>query len=238
MKCPSCGEHSPPAWQLFETYMTHGYVSVLPAAENVLEEVSVAWMRCSNEECNQLVIRVHEQRLTGLISPILRTDSWDARPRFGGAERATEPLVPEPFRTDYAEAAAILNISPRMSAVLSRRILSDLLRKYAAKEQGRLTVQIDAFTAESGHPSGLTSNLHHFRTVGDFGAHTQEDKEDGQIIDVDHEEAEWTLDLVDRLFDYFIVQPAKDEQIKQRMDAKIERAGREPLRPPAPPEDE
>jgi hypothetical protein len=40
-----------------------------------------------------------------------------------------------------------------------------------------------------------------------------------------------SLDLVDRLFDYFIVQPAKDDQIKRRMDEKINRAGRKPLRP-------
>jgi hypothetical protein len=107
--------------------------------------------------------------------------------------------------------------------------VGDLLKKYAGKDAKRLTAQIDSFTKESGHPSSLTSNLHHFREVGDFGAHTQED-ENASIIDVDREEAEWTLDLVDRLFDYFIVQPAKDEAIKGRLDAKIERAGRKPLR--------
>jgi hypothetical protein len=64
---------------------------------------------------------------------------------------------------------------------------------------------------------------------------TQEDKDSSEpaIIDVDREEAEWTLDLVDRLFDYFILQPAKDKAIKQKLDSKIKRAGRTPLRPGA-----
>lgn len=239
MQCPTCGMHSPPAWEMFETHRVGGYVSGLPRARNVNHQVSLDWMRCSNELCEQLIIRVHDARPTfpgGGPALVMRTDSWIAFPRFGEATRPIDPLVPEPYRTDYAEAAAILDISHRMSAVLSRRILGDLLKKYARKEHKRLTAQIDAFTEESGHPSSLTSNLHHFREVGDFAAHTQEDQ--GQagepeptVIDVDREEAEWTLDLVDRLFDYFIVQPAKDEQIKRRLDEKIERAGRNALRP-------
>jgi hypothetical protein len=90
-----------------------------------------------------------------------------------------------------------------------------------------LTAQIDAFTSEGGHPSN--------REVGDFAAHTQEDKTSAEpvIIDVNRDEAEWTLDLADRLFDYFIVQPAKDEAIKRKVDDKIKRADRKPLRPDA-----
>ena len=77
--------------------------------------------------------------------------------------------------------------------------------------------------------------LHHFREVGDFGAHTQEDQEEPEttVIDVDRDEAEWTLDLVDRLFDYFIITPAKDEAIKRKVDEKGKRAGRKSLRPEA-----
>jgi len=234
VKCPICGDHSPPAWEFFWTEVSGRVSADLVAAKNLLENVSLDWMRCSNEECEQVIVRVQEQHVTGDLSPLLRTDSWVARPRFGETERPIDALVPEPFRTDYAEAAAILEISHRMSAVLSRRILGDLLKKYAGKEQRTLAAQIDALTEESGHPSRLTENLHHFREVANFGAHTQEDQQaEGEpvVIDVGRDEAEWTLDMVDRLFDYLIVQPAKDEEIRSRMDEKIERAGRKPLRP-------
>jgi hypothetical protein len=237
VQCPICGEHSPPAWGAYYAHTGAGSMAALRSGLNVNHEVSMDWMRCSNEECEQLIIRVHEQgpkRIGDLVT--MASVSWVARPRFGEAERPIDPLVPEPFRTDYGEAAAILDISHRMSAVLARRILGDLLKKYAGKDDKRLTVQIDAFTEESGHPSGLTENLHHFREVGDFAAHTQEDQEQSgesepTVIDVDREEAEWTLDLVDRLFDYFIVAPAKDERIKRSVDDKTKRAGRRALRP-------
>jgi hypothetical protein len=196
-------------------------------------------MRCANEECQQLLIRIHEMypepgtQVQG-GGPAIASIYWLARPRFGEAKRTLDPLVRDPFRRDYEEAAALLDISHRMSAVLARRIMGDLLKRYAGKDQKRLTAQIDAFTEEPGHPSSLTGNLHHFREVGDFGAHTQEDQEteagEPVVIDVDREEAEWTLDLVDRLFDYFIVQPAKDERIRRQVDEKGKRAGRKPLR--------
>jgi hypothetical protein len=201
--------------------------------------VTADWMRCSNEECEEVIVRVHQD----ISIPGVEREraTWIARPRFATSRRV-DPRVPEPFRTDFMEAAALLDTSPRMSAVLSRRILGDLLRKYAKKDEPNLVAQIDAFTAESGHPSALTDNLHHFREVGNFGAHTQEVQaaESGEpvIIDVSREEAEWTLDLVERLFDYFIVQPAKDEEFRARMDEKIERAGRKPLRPSASKEEE
>jgi hypothetical protein len=197
----------------------------------VRDEVTVDWMRCGNEECQQLVVQVHEHTQHFVHNlPIQHTDAWIARPRFGNSQRPIDALVPEP---DYAEASAILETSHRMSAVLARRILGDLLEKYAGKQSNSLARQIDDFTSEPGHPSGLTSNLHHFREVDDFAAHIQEDEsgdEQREVIDVSREEAEWTLDLVDRCFDYFIVQPAKDEAIKASMDKKIARAGRKPLR--------
>jgi hypothetical protein len=199
--------------------------------------VGLDWMHCSNEECGQLIIRAHEEvrEYDGRAFVGSRTDTWIARPRFGSSHRRIDPLVPEPFRSDYAEAAALLDISPRMSAVLARRIVGDLLKTYASKTHFSLTARIDSFIQDGRHPSGLTENLHHLREIADFSAHTQEEVAGGEqevvIIDVDRDEAEWTLDVVDRLFDYFIVTPAKDEAVRQKMDKKIDKAGRKPLRP-------
>jgi hypothetical protein len=239
VKCPICGDHSPPAWRAFKTEPSaaHGYVDALPGAKSILEDVILDWMRCSNEECEELIVRVHEQRLTGTVSPLLRTDTWIVRPRFGDTERPIHAIVPEPFRTDYAEAAAILSLSPRMSAVLSRRILADLLESYAELTEFSLTARIDKFAADAAHPRQLRENLHHFREVADFGAHTQKDDQ-AAVINVGREEAEWTLDLLDRLFDYFIATPAKDQKIREAMDERIKGAGRKPIQPlPADPPD-
>jgi hypothetical protein len=234
MQCPVCGQHSPPKWLPIDPRdEDDNSQESLQAAKLKRNDVWLDWMRCSNEECEQLMVRVIETRAewAGHV-PLVRREEWLARPRFGEVQRSIDPLVGEPFRTDYQEAAAILDMSHRMSAVLARKILGDLLKRYAGQTQNSLTAQIDGFTGQPGHPARLTQNLHHFREVGDFAAHTQETSEpEPAVIDVSREEAEWTLDHVDRLFEYFIVQPAKDEAIKASMDEKIKQAGRRPLRP-------
>lgn len=234
MKCPVCGEHTPPSWHPFQTHMASGLIHALKAGkDDVQEDVSVDWMRCGNEECEQLVVRMQERQVefVGNI-PIEHRDSWLARPRFGQAQRPIDALIPEPFRKDYAEAGAILDLSHRMSAVLARKIVSDLLRKYAGRSEKRLTAQIDAYVTEPGHPGAITSGLHHVREAADMSAHTMEEpdtSEEPAVIEIDREEAEWTLDFVDRLFVHFIVQPAKDAAIKARIEEKGARAGRRPL---------
>lgn len=45
-------------------------------------------------------------------------------------------------------------------------------------------------------------------------------------------EAEWTLDLVERLFEYFIVTPQRDKKMRVQMDERIKQAGRKPINPP------
>jgi len=59
------------------------------------------------------------------------------------------------MKRDYKEACLIMDDSPRMSSVLSRRILSDLLADYAKLKPYNLKDQIDKFIADSGHPSNL-----------------------------------------------------------------------------------
>jgi hypothetical protein len=146
--------------------------------------------------------------------------------------------VQGPYRRDYLEAAAILDDSPRMSAVLSRRILGDLLAQYADLTMNSLKAQIDAFIADEGRPYELRANLHYLREMGDFGAHTQKD-EQAEVIDVAQDEATWTLDVIDDLFDYFIVSPQKSQSMRLGMAKKVEEAGRKEIPPlPDAPEEE
>jgi hypothetical protein len=193
--------------------------------------VTLDYMYCANDECRQLVIRAHESfhlPLSAFKNPEDQKRTWLARPQ--GSTRSIDPLVPEPFRTDYLEAARLLPISPRMSAVMSRRVLADLLEKYDGQTQFNLSDRVEKFANNPAHPSGLRGNLDHFREVANFGAHTQTDDQ-AEIIDVDQGEAEWMLDLLDRLFDYFIVTPEKDRGMRASMDEKIQRAGRKPISP-------
>ena len=195
--------------------------------------VTLDWMHCQNRDCGALAIRAHKTTPDFGADSESTTQTWYVHPR--APIRLLDPLVPEPFRTDYLEAAAILDLSPRMSAVLSRRILADILKQYAQLEQRTLPAQIDAFAADPTKPSSIRENLQHFREAGNFGAHTQIDKTSDapQIIDVSRDDAEWTLDILDRLFDFLIVGPERDKQMRARWDKNIEAAGRHTI-PPLP----
>jgi hypothetical protein len=74
-------------------------------------------------------------------------------------------------------------------------------------------------------------NLHYLREIGDFAAHTQKDKKTNEIINASPEEAEWTLTVIDSLFEYFIVAPEKDRIRREGVDEKAAKAGRKPIKP-------
>jgi hypothetical protein len=52
----------------------------------------------------------------------------------------------------------------------------------------------------------------------------------GQIVDVGKDEAEWTLKIVADLFDYFVVAPEKDRLRREAIDKKLQDAGRKPIK--------
>ncbi|MGH8012808.1 MAG: DUF4145 domain-containing protein [Candidatus Binataceae bacterium] len=107
-----------------------------------------------------------------------------------------------------------------MSGILSRRILSDLLRKYAGRAEYKLEDQINKFIDDAAYPSNVKDNLHYLREIGNFAAHTKANKVTGEIIEVGVEEAEWALDVIDGLFDYFIVGPERNRLRRVKWDQK------------------
>jgi len=233
MKCPTCGQHTPDAWRHLvqsEDEDDDDDLVVRGTEGERLRDVHVDWMHCANDDCRELVMRVHESYPTMYRGePVTQTAAmWMVRPR--GVQRQVNPDVPKRFRDDYLEAARILNDSPRMSAVLSRRVLADLLEEYAGLGNFSLTARIDKFIADTRHPIDLRRNLHYLREIGDFSAHTQRN---GvlEVVGIDPLEAEWTLDIIDRLFAYLIESPNADEQVRLRLDEKIKAAGRRPIKP-------
>ena len=160
MKCPSCQENTPDDWKSFiavERAEGGGWrnLATLDGGQPNAEQVTLDWMHCANPDCSELVIRIHEGYETLTTSGVrkIHAAGWIARPRFRA--RAVDPLVPEEFANAYQEAAALLDVSPRMSAALSRRILADLLERYAKHDEYLLADRIDAFVADNSHPRPL-----------------------------------------------------------------------------------
>ena len=245
MECPFCRHDIAATWQTLlsntdelgrqiNQFLGQLNTYVLRDKTRVPVNIIVQWLKCQNSECQEIIVQI-------IRAESGAANTWIALPNRPNLP-AVNPLVTDPFRKDYLEAWTILEDSPRMSGVLSRRLLADLLEKYASLKQYSLAQKIDEFIKDTRHPLWIRENLHYLREIGDFGAHTQQDKTaaaipaaqpptDPLIINMDKGEAEWTLKIIGDLFEYFIVAPQKDKEMRTAIDKKLADASRKPITP-------
>ncbi|WP_245163755.1 DUF4145 domain-containing protein [Burkholderia glumae] len=96
--------------------------------------------------------------------------------------------------------------------------------------QKDLAPAIDAALASNSLPTAIADNLDAIRNIGNFAAHPMKDTSTGQILPVEPHEAEWNLDVLEELFDFFYVQPEKAKQRRAALDAKLAAAGKPPMK--------
>jgi hypothetical protein len=140
------------------------------------------------------------------------------------------PDVPQEFAEDYNEACIILELSPKASAALSRRCLQHVLREKGKVKHGNLNNEIDEILKSNSLPSHIAESLHAIRAIGNFAAHATADIKSGEILPVEVGEAEWTLDILDSLFDHYFINPAKTAKRKDAVNKKLVDAGKHPLK--------
>ena len=146
------------------------------------------------------------------------------------ASRPIDPEVPEPYRTDFLEACAVLQLSPKASAAISRRILQTVLREELRIKRSSLVAEIDEFITCSDVPSYLTEAVDAIRNVGNFAAHPLKDTYTGSIVEVESGEAEWLLEVLDSLFDFIFVQPKRIQERKNKLNAKLNAMNKPPMK--------
>jgi hypothetical protein len=153
------------------------------------------------------------------------------RPR--GSSRPPCPKeVPDEMREDYEEACMVLPHSPKASAALSRRCLQNLLRSAAKVTPRDLMKEIDDVMKSGSLPLYLVEDIDAVRNIGNFAAHPIKSKNTGEILPVEPREAEWNLDVLEGLFDFYYVQPAKAKEKRDALNAKLVDAGKPPIKTP------
>jgi hypothetical protein len=146
-----------------------------------------------------------------------------------GSSRAPAPAeVPSDISRDYNEAALVLPLSPKASAALSRRCLQAVLRDTGKTKKKDLADQIDEVLPAL--PSQLQKSLDAIRNIGNFAAHPTKSTVTGEIVEVEPNEAEWNLDVIEALFDFYYVQPSILEQKRKALDEKLKQAGKPRLK--------
>lgn len=153
-----------------------------------------------------------------------RVNSFMAYPR--GAVRPVPAEVPDPYRQDFTEACKVLQDSTKASAALSRRNLQAILREKAGTKSKDLFDQIDEVVNSGKLPSHIEDGLHAVRNIGNFAAHEIKSKVTGAIVEVEAGEAEWNLEVLESLFDFYFVQPALSAKRKAELNKKLKEAGK------------
>lgn len=217
MKCPHCniGIHAD-----FRNCggVTEGEIGLPDGNRSSSGDWTFRQQRCP--ECGKTIIYIQRQSqyTTGRVGLFMAYPQKRTRP--------VPPEVPDPYRQDYIEASRVLDDSAKASAALSRRNLQSILREKAGTKSKDLFDQIEEVIKSGTVPSHIADDLHAVRNIGNFAAHPIKSTSTGEIVDVEDGEAEWNLDVLDLLFDFYFVQPAVSAKRKAELNKKLKDAGK------------
>jgi hypothetical protein len=115
--------------------------------------------------------------------------------------------IPQAIRGDYEEACAIVNLSPKASATLSRRCLQGMIRDFWGIKKSRLVDEIETLK-DKIHPIQWKV-IDGVRRIGNIGAHMESDI--NLIVDIDPDEANKLIRLIENLIESWYVKRYEDE---------------------------
>lgn len=239
MKCPYCLENFHENWIYFEypdTLQPLEYASFLKEDDKL-----ISLRHCYCPSCKKLIIQIGSIKIAVIesmkrtltsIQPqnISRYYKWfTVKPK--SISRAPLPNeVPKEFAADYIEACLVLYESPKASAALSRRCLQYLLIEKAEAKGDNLSKQIQYVLDSKDLPSYLSDGLDAVRNIGNFAAHAIKNHNTGEIAEVEPGEAEWNLNILEELFDFYFVRPSIYAKKKDALNQKLEDCGKPPMK--------
>ena len=225
MKCPHC---------LVEF---HDEKEIIPVGKDINGDWAIEKYDCPNPTCKKSILhlinaQIQQDRqvwkwhiLHGPQGQELVTKRELIKPR--GSSRPPVPKeVPQDIADDYTEACIVLPDSTKASAALSRRCLQHLLRISAGIKKGDLANEIQQLLDSNQLPSHLAESIDAVRNLGNFAAHPLKSSSTGQIIAVEPGEAEWTLEVLEMLFDFYYVQPERTRQRRATLNTKLGDTGK------------
>ncbi|MCY7220615.1 DUF4145 domain-containing protein [Streptococcus cristatus] len=169
--------------------------------ENLSDKITIQTMNCPN--CHKVsidIVGVGSQFPNRIMhfNPI-------------SLAKAYPDYIPQTIRSDYEEAHAILNLSPKASATLSRRCLQGMIRDFWEISKARLVDEIDALK-DLVDPS-TKKVLDALRKLGNIGAHPEKDV--NLIVDIEPNEARKLLKFIELLMQKWYIERHDNEQLLQ-----------------------
>jgi hypothetical protein len=176
--------------------------------------------------CGRVVLTARASAKPGASDDSIDVQLWPdtvVRPVHPEVEAEAAGLA-----SDFREAVSVFSRSKKASAALSRRCLQFVLVHKGGVTEKDLAKQIDQVLPSL--PSSLAANVDAIRHVGNFAAHPMKSQTSGEIVDVEDGEAEWLLDVLEELFDFYYVAPAQAAAKRAALNAKLASLGKPPLK--------
>lgn len=221
MKCPHC---------LVEF---HSQLETFPLQKDSDGEWYINAYECPNSSCGKstFILCNGETNYNGRVFVPWNEPTLTYMIRPKGSSRPPVPIeVPKNIAIDYLEACVVLSDSSKASAALSRRCLQNLLIDKAGVKKGDLSTQIQNVIDSGKLPTHLESDIDAIRNIGNFAAHPNKSISTGEILEVEPNEAQWNLEVLEALFDFYYVQPEKARIRREALNIKLIDSGKPPMK--------
>ena len=206
--CPYCNQittitapnHSDSSFRVDTRASEHGHIHIGHKA-----------IACPNQSCRKLFLEIRlSNESKHSVSEGALIKKWSLLPQ--SAAKPQPDYIPNAILEDYYEACAVLNLSPKASATLSRRCLQGIVRDYWSipiDKSGKLGAEL-SFIKDKVDPD-TWEGIQAIRSVGDIGAHMEKDV--NYVVDVEDDEAELLIELIEMLFvDWYVSRQKRQER--------------------------
>ena len=97
-------------------------------------------------------------------------------------------------------------------------------------KHGNLSNEIQEVIDSNSLPSDIAESIDLIRNIGNFAAHPIKSQRSGEIVAVEPGEAEWCLDVIEMLYDFYFVRPETNKKKLQAFNQKLADAGKPPMK--------
>ncbi len=210
-KCPHCNSVFPITTDTFRSYYPHfdgynGQYRSAPLAYSYKESaIELNFYLCP--ACKKYIITA---RGMGAALPNRKVKIFPSSSVIQYPD-----YVPEAIRSDYEEACAIQDLSPKASATLSRRCLQNMIRDFWKISESTLYKEIESL--EEVIPATQKKVLHSLRQIGNIGAHPEADI--NTIIDINPEDTSKLIKVIEFFIQEWYMDRYEQEQLFEEIDA-------------------
>lgn len=181
---------------------------------------------CPNPECGRAVITVEQRRYfsVGGKRTLLSADfKIPVIPQSTKQRARTYPdYIPTAVLSDYLEACAIADLSPKASATLARRCLQGMIRDFWSVT-GKTNLHQEILAIENLVDPVVWEAILSVKNIGNIGAHMEKDI--NLIIDVSPEEADLLIEMIEMLLDdWYVARYEKQQKLQRIKEVAAEKA--------------